>query len=366
MARSAEPDLRHLGLDAPPGEMTSLGSSEASPDPGASSGRAVRGNWTSPDRGGGYLFRYTDHIHLPALDLALDPPRRSPFAFVSHAHTDHIGRHLAGLATPATVALVAQRLGASRLTPLEFGQRLVRSDHQIWLAPAGHVLGAAQVIVESPDGQRLVYTGDFSVRARRSIQPATPLRADILIMECTYGLPQYVFPPDEEIRERLDAFIASALADAVTPVLLGYALGKAQEAMALVSSLGYPVCVHPTIAALANVYRRFGAELGRYDVYQGTVPAGQVLIAPPSLRRDFLPPRSRTLYLSGWALDPAARYRLGVDDALPLSDHADFTELVSFVTRVQPREVYTTHGPPAFADHLRRLGFAAQHLGVER
>lgn len=185
-------------------------------------------------------------------------------------------------------------------------------------------------------------------------------------MECTYGLPRYVFPSDAEIRSRLEIFIRSALADSVTPVLLGYSLGKAQEAMALVRSLGYPLCVHPHVASFAAIYRRFGAELGDYEIYQGTVPVGQVLIAAPHLRRSALPRRARTLYLSGWALDPSTRYRLGVDDALPLSDHADFAELIDFVTRVQPREVYTTHGPPAFAEHLRRLGFNAHHLEVPR
>jgi len=284
------------------------------------------------------------------MDLALDPPRRSRFAVVSHGHSDHIARHLAGVASPATIALVARRLGVCRLSPLAFGDHLERHDHRIWLAPAGHVLGAAQVVVDAPDGRRLVYTGDFSVRARETVQPASPIRADVLIMECTFGLPRYVFPPDEEIRERIRAFVDRALADSGAPVLLGYALGKAQEAMALVSQLGYPVYVHPSVAQFAEVYLSFGVDLGQYAVYEGQIPPG-------------LPRNARTLYLSGWALDRSTKFRIGVDEAIPLSDHADFAELVHFVKQVQPTRVYTTHGPSAFADHLRRLGFDAQHLG---
>jgi Cft2 family RNA processing exonuclease len=270
------------------------------------------------------------------------------------------------VASPATVALVARRLRASRLKPLPLGEHLERRDHRIWLAPAGHVLGAAQIVVEGPDGRRLVYTGDFSVRPRPTIEAATPIRADILITECTFGLPQYVFPSDDEIRERICSFVERALAAGAAPVVLGYALGKAQEAMALLTGLGYPVVVHSGVARLAEIYQAFGVDLGPYTVYEGQVPAGHVLVAPPNVVRTALPLRHRTLYLSGWALDRSAKYRLGVDEAIPLSDHADFPELVAFVQQVQPTTVYTTHGPAAFADHLRRLGFDAQHLGTHQ
>jgi hypothetical protein len=49
-----------------------------------------------------------------------------------------------------------------------------------------------------------------------------------------------------------------------------------------------------------------------------------------------------------------------------LSDHADFEELVRFVEAVGPSKVYTTHGPSVFADHLKRLGFNAEHLGTHQ
>ncbi|MGH2457760.1 MAG: MBL fold metallo-hydrolase RNA specificity domain-containing protein [Chloroflexota bacterium] len=204
------------------------------------------------------------------------------------------------------------------------------------------------------------------MRPRQTVRSASPIRADVLIMECTFGLPRYVFPSDEEIRARIREFIDRALADSRTPVLLGYALGKAQEAMALVSGMGYSVRVHPAVAALAEVYRQFGVDLGAYSVFDGDLTPGEVLIAPPNARGAPLPRHCRTLYLSGWALDRSTTYRLGVDEAVPLSDHADFAELVRFVTEAQPAHVYTTHGPSAFADHLRRLGFAAEHLGAHQ
>ncbi len=52
-----------------------------------------------------------------------------------------------------------------------------------------------------------------------------------------------------------------------------------------------------------------------------------------------------------------------MDAAFPLSDHADFHELIDFVRQVRPRRVFTTHGFAAdFAATLRDLGFDAEAL----
>jgi Cft2 family RNA processing exonuclease len=69
--------------------------------------------------------------------------------------------------------------------------------------------------------------------------------------------------------------------------------------------------------------------------------------------------RTVTIATTGWAVDPRTKYRWGVDHALPLSDHADYGELIETVRRVSPREIHCTHGPDEFVDHLRDLGFNA-------
>jgi hypothetical protein len=66
-----------------------------------------------------------------------------------------------------------------------------------------------------------------------------------------------------------------------------------------------------------------------------------------------------SIAVTGWAIDRGARFRLGVDHALPLSDHADYDQLIETVRRVAPREIYCTHGPRQFVDHLCDLGFNA-------
>ena len=64
--------------------------------------------------------------------------------------------------------------------------------------------------------------------------------------------------------------------------------------------------------------------------------------------------------MTGWALQKNATYRYGVEHALPLSDHADFDELMELIERVQPKKIYTHHGFPEFVDTLRAKGLNAE------
>ena len=73
--------------------------------------------------------------------------------------------------------------------------------------------------------------------------------------------------------------------------------------------------------------------------------------------------RQLRIAVTGWAIDQRAKYRLRVDHALPLSDHADYDELFEAVAQVKPRTIYCTHGPEGFVDCLRDAGHDAHLLG---
>src|SRR5207247_3676190 len=103
--------------------------------------------------------------------------------------------------------------------------------------------------------------------------------------------------------------------------------------------------------------------------FDGKAGAGRVLIWPPmsnlpaTLRKVG---RARAAVLTGWAVDPNCRFRYQTDAAFPMSDHADFSELVEFVKRVGPTRVFTLHGFAAdFAQTLREIGFEAQALSEQ-
>jgi Cft2 family RNA processing exonuclease len=192
-------------------------------------------------------------------------------------------------------------------------------------------------------------------------------RADILIMECTFGRPEYRLPPREQVIADLMDLVFEALADGRTPVIHAYPLGKSQEVTKLLTDRGVRVLQHPVTYAVSQVYGACGVDLGDYGLYDGRPLAGHAVVTLPRGCREFrLGGLGRTVSIAvtGWAAAGWAKYRLNVDYALPLSDHADYDELIETVRRVEPREVFCTHGPAEFADHLCDLGFNAYPLNA--
>ncbi len=310
-------------------------------------------------------FQYRRGIFLPELDLWLDPGRRTPFAFVSHAHADHARRHDRVLATPATLDLMrVRRLVRDDATALRFGEEYELEGGRIELFPAGHVLGSAQIRVVTDSGS-LVYTGDFKLRPGRSCEAPEVRRADVLIMETTFGIPRYRFPPAEEVVKEMTAFCRETLDAGALPVLMGYSLGKAQEILAALDGSGLPVSVHPSIERITRVYQEHGRGFPEWESMDPDSLEGKVLLIPPSARMPRLPANKavRTGVVTGWGLDASARYRYRCDAVFPMSDHAGHDDLLRYVEQVRPRVVYTLHGyAEAFAQDLRSRGVEAWSL----
>jgi Cft2 family RNA processing exonuclease len=309
---------------------------------------------------------YRQGLQLPGLDLWLDPHRSQDVAVITHAHSDHVRRHRMTFATAATERLLAHSgKGGSTIAALEYGQRTQYRDGHLTLLPAGHVLGSAQALVEAGE-HRLLYSGDVKLQPSLTAEPASVPHADTLVMESTYGRPQYRFPPVEEVLGRMEAFCREALHVGETPLLFAYPLGKSQEVLAALGTAGLPVAVHPSIAAISAIYQGFGVKLPHYEILEPGESGGRVLIVPPQTRRSTVLDgieRKRTAYITGWALDRGATYRFRCDEAFPLSDHAGYPDLLEYVERVAPKRVYTVHGfAREFARDLRQRGYQAYAL----
>jgi len=309
-------------------------------------------------------IEYDGGIHIKGTDLWLDADKKKDFCFISHAHIDHVKKHKKILATPQTAKFYQHRLGEVDSKILEFNKPAKIKGAKVELFPSGHLLGASQILVEK-GGVRLVYTGDFKLRGCLTAEKTQIKKCDILIMESTYGLPNYVFPPRKEIVKKLAGFVEKTLSKNQTPVVLAYSLGKAQEAMKILGNLGYKLSVHSSILKLASVYQRFGIKFKNCYRYYPKELQGKVLLAPPWLRNSKMIkniPNKKTAILTGWALDPGAEGSYGTDEVIPLSDHADFSELTEYVEKASPQKIYTLHGFPEFVSHLLALGYDAERL----
>ncbi|MEO1496435.1 MAG: MBL fold metallo-hydrolase RNA specificity domain-containing protein [Planctomycetota bacterium] len=314
------------------------------------------------------MFAYDDGLLLTKARLWVDCRRRQPRSFVSHAHADHMARHEMALCTPETAALYQHRLGKRPVREMRFDEPIEYGGLRLTALPAGHCLGSAMLLADDGD-QSLLYTGDYKLGPSLTSVEADPPRADLLVMESTFGRPDYRLPPREQVIEQFLEVVREAFAEGRTPVVHAYALGKSQEATRILTTAGVPVLQHPMVWGVSQVYERCGMTLSTGDAdvapYAGRPLAGHAVVTlPRSMRqhrlRELGPVTS--IALTGWAAGNAAPYRLNVDHALPLSDHADYGQLLELLERVQPRRVFCTHGPKSFVDDLRDRGWDAEPL----
>ena len=318
------------------------------------------------------MLEWADDLKLRGTELYLDSRRPRPRCFVSHAHGDHLGEHEQLIATPATRALAAHRVDVRQFVELNYDAEFhFCPSTRVRLLPAGHVHGSAMIHVTRPEGT-LLYTGDFKLRDCLTVERARACEADVLVMESTFGLPLFRFPPWRGVADQLLEIVTRALRDGRQPIVMGYSLGKSQEITRILTDARIPVTAHGAVFEMNRIHNELGVALGTYRRYNAVdfhggkaLPLEQrgVLVAPPHVARSGFVTRFDNpcrIILTGWAMLKNAKYRYGADHALPLSDHADFDELLELVERVSPKKIYSHHGYKEFADILRSRGHDAE------
>jgi Cft2 family RNA processing exonuclease len=305
-----------------------------------------------------FLESRREGLYVPAFDAFLYAAASVPRAILSHAHSDHAAAgHGEVWATPETLALYRRRHpewdGTSRA--FRYGETAQQNGVTLRFHSAGHVLGSAQIWLGEGD-RSLLYTGDFKLRPCRTAAPAESPRAATLLTETTFGLPVFRFPGRDELEARLIAACRAAIEDEKTPILLTYALGKSQEAAAILAGAGIPTVLHGAAWKLLPEYAAAGIALPLSRPYESGPPvAGEALVVPPSCARTPVVQkvkRRSVIYLSGWAIREAARAEFDADVLLPMSDHADFEELLRHVAETGAERVVAMHG---FARDFARI-----------
>lgn len=315
--------------------------------------------------------RFEHGVWLPQIGWWLDARYPVAKSFVSHAHFDHVAAHQVFLCSEGTSRLTRARMpGERREIVLPFDQpHQLTPDCEVRLHPAGHIYGSAQFHATHAEHGTLLFTGDFKLRPGLSAEKCATPRADVLIMETTFGVPRYVFPPTEQVLADIVAFCQQALHDDAVPILFGYSLGKSQEILQAVGRAGLPVMLHAEVVRMTHVYEKLGMRFPEYRPFDPHACGGHVVLCPPqAANSSFLRKieHRRTAMITGWAMDPGAKFRYQTDAAFPLSDHADFADLLSFVERVQPKRVLTLHGfAREFAQTLRERGIEAWAVGQD-
>lgn len=313
-------------------------------------------------------------LYCPPGDFYVDPVRAVARAVITHGHSDHARPgHGAVLATKETLAIMAARYGdgfTSGPQAARYGDAVTVNGVSVTLAPAGHVLGSAQAVIEFA-GKRMIVSGDYKRRRDPTCPPFEVIPCDVFISEATFALPVFRHPDD---RGEISKLLKSVAQFPERTHLVGaYALGKAQRIIRLLREAGYdaPIFLHGAMERLCTLYQSFGVDLG--PLRPATLEAkeqfaGGVVIGPPSAFSDRWARRFSDpliCFASGWMRIRQRARQSGVELPLIISDHADWDELTATVKEISPRELWVTHGrDDAFARWAALNGVVARPLSI--
>ncbi len=323
---------------------------------------------------GGLVLRYRD------ISIGLDAGIPDGPTLLSHAHADHVvsvadARNI--VATRPTLETFSAR-GGRRVrvsTTVAVGESVSCADGVVVTAlNAGHVLGSSMFLIDLGE-LHVLYTGDFNTVDSLVHTAARPVRAEVLVMEATYGTPQWTFPPRKNVYRDILETARIELDEGRIPCFHAYSLGKAQEAIALFTGAGLPVLVgNKSIDAVSRVYHKHGTELdyALLSSKESRELRGCGCVVVMSSARHMMhniarvhgwqfaqtiQRRMRSFDLSGWTLPNYGQ------NGFPLSAHADFPALVRFAHEVEPVITYCfTENAQVLASHLAAEGLPAVPL----
>ena len=290
------------------------------------------------------------------------------FNFITHAHSDHSNfkRHNKCIMTKPTKALLKHKIRKeNEVMEVEYNKPIVIADLSVTFHNSGHILGSSQLFIEGT--KTLAITSDIKLEDSLLLKGAQPLHSDILLIESTFGLPQFKFPKREQLYHEIGSWVNSNVKKGSLVILGGYATGKAQELTKLVTEYTNETPVVFEKAFDQNkIYEEQGIYLGNYEKLNGNLKDANVLIVPTNLVDEHLVHSlSKTLnrdveaaIATGWNF-----YSKNIKQ-FPLSDHADYYQLLDYIKQAEPQLVLTNHGfAKEFARSIRKeLGIPANEL----
>src|SRR4029078_5322218 len=120
------------------------------------------------------------------------------------------------------------------------------------LVDTGHILGSKGLLI----GNEIFYTGDLSMRDRAFLRKTSIPQAETLIIETTFGNPEYICPPLKHITHSVNSLISEMYSRGIPVILMGYSLGKAQVLTSIFGSWK-PLIVHDDVYIFNEIYKRF-------------------------------------------------------------------------------------------------------------
>ena len=305
-----------------------------------------------------WIKKTKEGIQVKDGSFFVDPIYSVKKAIITHGHADHArAGHEHVIATLETIEIMKERYGSNfckKSTELKYHEKLIIEEVEIFLAPAGHVLGSAQVVMNFAN-QVITVSGDYKRQDDPTCAAFEPIKSDIFITEATFALPVFKHP---NANTQINLLIKSIQNFPERCHVIGvYSLGKAQRLIKMLRNNGWhnTIYLHGSLIKICNLYEKFGIDLGvlepatiqdkpekPHDFYKG-----KLILAPPSALADRWSRRFPDPILgmaSGWMTVKQRAKQRGINLPLILSDHADWNEILTTIKEVSPKEVWITHG----------------------
>ena len=295
-----------------------------------------------------------DHnLYIEQIDTFIDPDKPVKNAIITHAHYDHAKPgHENVLATKETIEIMKIRYGencAKNFQEIKYNELLTINNLKVKFIPAGHILGSAQILINSKT-KKIVVTGDFKTSLDKSCTPFEEAKCDLLITEATFGLPIFKHPkPLNEIKKLIDEIKRK---EGYTFLLGAYSLGKSQRIMSLLRDSGYDekIFIHGSLSKICEYYSSKGIRIGSYEHIKDQKEKdleNKIIIAPPSAIKDKWSRRFKNKKIclaSGWMNIRQRVKQSLIEIPLIISDHADWSELTKNIIVSEAENVWVTHG----------------------
>jgi putative mRNA 3-end processing factor len=276
------------------------------------------------------MISFDNIITTHAESLKIEKPKEKTIELISHGHFDHLPTKFSDrlfVCSEITKKMIELRKKKNNIE--------MHKDKKIKMFDSGHSLGSKMFMVNDT-----LFTGDFNTEDRYCGK-ANSLKCSTLIVESTFGKPQYIFPKSKFVIKDFKDYVE----DNGNVTVNAYSFGKSQEICNILEKYKMPFDVSENI-------KKINDHLGlKFKYYQKN--------APVVLTRDRIPGYKRVA-LSGWAIDPRYQYTMGLDRAFVFSDHCDYPSLLQFIMKCDPEKIYTYHGfNVELANDLKKIGYDA-------
>jgi metallo-beta-lactamase family protein len=300
------------------------------------------------------------------------------------------------------------RLVLSQLVKVSFhSERSIEGGLSIRFGRAGHILGAANVVVTEAGGKRIAFSGDVGRMNDAVMLAPEPLPpADVLVIESTYGNRAHLpTDPGGALREAINK-VAARGGSVLIPA---FAVGRAQQILYHLSRLtelrlipNLPMILDSPMAnRVTRLYQEFPNEHRLNELEREALASGvryvteveesirvqqetdpRIVVSASGMAtggrvlhylKKMAPQPQNLILFAGYQAvgtrgaslvsgEPEIKIhgeyfpvRAEIRNLENLSAHADAAEIVDWLSHseIKPSRVFVTHGEPAAADAMR-------------